>query len=502
MSSDPTVESLPAAVRRGAPWVIAGQVASQLLSILSLAFLMRLVDREAFGLFGMALPFVLLPRTLATLGLSAAAVQRQTLSNEERSLVFWMQTGIGALVMALTWLSAWPVALFYDVAEVEPLIRWLSGTVLIASLSATHQALLERQLQIARVTLVRLIGQTLGVTLAIVAAWRGWQQDALVVQQYGELLALLAACWIAAPWRPGWPSFSRNAWRELAIFGGFYSLSSLLFVIVQNVDKVLLGLWLGHTPAGQAVVGVYSQAYNLMMRPVYLVTTPLGGLLLPALSRASHDQALFTKLIRSAFHVTALVLLPASVGLYLVAPDLMILLGGSAWREGGILLAALAPIIAVQGWINLCGSVLAARGRSGLLAAGALLVLVMTLQAVGTGYFFGSALPDQPFATALAIAWALSITTTLIIGVPYVAFALQAVNLRPATIFATAIAPLRSAAIMGIAVLLVHNLLPADLPRAIRLGALVLTGFALYAFLVAGELRRVLAAYRGDKLRS
>jgi O-antigen/teichoic acid export membrane protein len=486
--SDPSHENLPTAVRQGALWVIGGQVASQIVSLGSLLVLYRLVDPQAFGLFGMALPFVLLPRTLAVLGLSAAAVQRHELTGDERSLVFWMQTGVGIIVTIGTYLLATSAAWLYGVEAVAPLVRALAATVIIASLSATHQALLERRLQLARVTIVRVTGQLLGVCVAVIAASRGWQTGALVVQQYSELLALLVASWVAEPWLPGWPRRGQHAWRELAAFGGYYSLSSLLFVLVQNVDKLLLGVWLGETSAGQAIVGAYTQAYNLMMRPVHLVTTPLSGMLLPALSRAVRHPTLFADLTVATFQLAAIALAPVSVGVLLVAGDAIPLLGGPKWTAAGLLLAALAPMIAPQAWINLCGSVLGARNRTALLCFGAVVLLMVTVQATAAGWFFGSEMTGQPLATAHAIAWALSLTIALIVALPYVAMTALAAEVPPWRVIRSGVAPLRASAIMGVIVMLVTTQLPDTWPAAARIGIQVAIGVAVYVLLAWREL--------------
>jgi PST family polysaccharide transporter len=401
-----------------------------------------------------------------------------------------MQTAVGAVIAVATYFAAAPAALVYGVPEVAPLVRALAATVLVASLSATHQALLERRLQLARVMVVRLAGQLLGAAAAIVAALRGWQEEALVVQQYGELLALLASSWIAEPWLPRWPRRAQLAWRDLAAFSGYYSLSSLLFVMVQNTDKLLLGIWLGDSPVGRAIVGAYTQAYNLMMRPVYLVTTPLSGVLLPALSRAQAQPALFAELASRAFRLAAVVLLPASIGLTIVAEETLVVLGGPEWRHAGILLAILAPVIGFQSWINLCGSVLAAKGRTGLLCFGAVVMLGIALQAVTLGFWWGRSLEPQPLAAAQGVATALALSTALV-SIPYVSFCLFAAGVHPWPIFRQALAPLRDALLMGLAVLLVKAALPSA-EVAVSLVIQIGTGVAVYGLLARPHVRQIL----------
>lgn len=492
MPAEPHPDALSTAVRRGARWIVAGQLVSQLISLAALAALYRLIAPEAFGLFGMAIPFVMVPRTLATLGLSAAAVQRHELTDDERSLLFWMQASLGAVVTLGTFFIAQPAARWYGVGEVASLIQALAATVLVASLAATQQALFERRLQLPRATVVRIVGQTLGAVLAVVAAWRGWGTQALVVQQYGELTALLMASWAAEPWLPKWPRLRTEAWRDLAAFSSLYSLSSLLFVISQNIDKLLLGLWLGDTPAGQAVVGAYTQAYNLMMRVVYLVTTPMTGILLASLSRARHDAARFNQLTANTYRLSANLLLPASVGLWLVAEDAMLVLGGIEWRDAGLLLSALAPVIAVQGWINLCGSVLAARGKAALLCFGAFITLLNIAQATVAGYLAGEHVWQSPLGAALGVSIGLAVATIVVLGIPYVATALAAAAVPIGSVLRTALPALRASAMMGLAVAVTMSV-SAQTSPALRLAVSIVAGIAVYAILSVGELRWVRA---------
>ena len=485
MRPQATSTELSSALRRGMPWIIVGQIASQVISLAAISCLFRLVEPAAFGLIGMALPWIMLPRMLATLGLSTAGVQRQSLSNEERATLFWLQASLG-LAFTLVAAALAPLASsIYQASEVSTLITILAPSVLIAALGATHQALLERQMQLARVTIVRLVGQTLGAVAAVFVAWNDGQASALVVQQYGELLTLAVSAWLADPWWPGWPKRWSGV-RQFLHFSGYYSLSSLFFVLVQSADKFLLGLWLGSTVEGQAVVGAYTQAYSLMMRPVYLVTTPVIGVLLPALSRAASERRLFGELAIAAFRLAAILLLPCCMGLFAVSVEVMETLGGESRHTTAILLAALAPAIFAQGWINLCGTVLAARGQTKLLSFMAGMVLVVTLQALAAGYWFGQQIPAFATIPALGVAWGLTLATMLLV-IPYVWTTYRAVEISPAALLVTFVRPLRTSLLMGLTVLLVRSQLPTEWPAAARLVALLLVGMLSYGLLLGSD---------------
>lgn len=477
-------------VRGGTRAVIAAQVISQLISLTVLAALYRLVQPADFGLLGMAVPLVLLLRTCAALGLNAAAVQRQGLSSAQLTSLFWINLTI-ALATALLIAASGPLlAMAYQTPAVSAVCASLAATSIVAAIGAQHQTLLERKLLIGRLAIARLAAQAAGGAAGITAALAGWGVWALIVQQYAELVVLDAAVWLIEPWRPAAP------WRlepvgDLLRFGGYYSLSNLMFTLAQNLDKVLLAWLLGGTPSGRAVLGMYTQAFNLMLKPVYFVTTPIASIMLPALSRAAGDRDAFAEMVQSFYRMVAIVLLPCGVGLYVVAPDAMLVLGGEKWLDAGILLMALAPAIIAQGFINIASFVFAAAGRVNRLFAGTLMLAILYAQAYGVGYWLGGLVYPPPLGGALGIAWSYSITTVLVVLLPYQTYCLLCVGVSPISV----LTPLRGAALasacMGLIVWALHGLLlhGPSTPPAMRLAIVLAAGVAIYALIARRDLR-------------
>src|SRR5262245_140271 len=133
-------------VRRGTRWALAAHLLGQVVSVAALAALCRLVAPDQFGLFSTALLLVTMPRTFATVGLSAAIVQRTEVTSQQLSPLFWLSILVGlacALVSALVGIGfAWHTSS----TQLAWLTAVLSGTSIVATFSVTHQALLERRL--------------------------------------------------------------------------------------------------------------------------------------------------------------------------------------------------------------------------------------------------------------------------------------------------------------------------------------------------------------------
>ncbi len=142
--------------------------------------------------------------------------------------------------------------------------------------------------------------------------------------------------------------------RESASFG----LSSLLFQLNSRVDVVLLGVFLGMEASG---------TYNVAYRVVFLLTFVAhyaGVALFPVACRlfvSSRDD--LQKLYERSLEVAVLVGVPASIGLFIIAPDLIGLVFGEAFEASVPVLSLLAWLLVLSGVKNLLGIFLMACDR-------------------------------------------------------------------------------------------------------------------------------------------
>ncbi|MCI0361533.1 MAG: oligosaccharide flippase family protein, partial [Planctomycetaceae bacterium] len=411
--------------------MLAAQIASQIVSLLVLAWMMRLVAPADYGLLGMVLPVVMLPRMAATLGLFTAVLQRD-LSHDELTSLFWLNVTWGLVATAATALAGLWLVEAYAQPVLSPLCLTLSGTTLLAAVANQHQALLERKFQLGPLAAARLLAQVCGGFAGIYAARRGAGLWALVAQQYAELVVLAIWVWMLEPWRPGWPTRGQSV-KGLVAFSGYYSASQLVYYVAQNLDKILLPLVFGR--AADTGVGLYSQAFSFMMRPVYFLTSPVTGLMVAGLSQTGGDRAAHTAIVARFFRLAAVALFPCAAGLAAVAPEVMLVLGGTPWLAAGWILTLLAPAMAAQGLANLGMHVLGAAGRSGRLLAATVALCLLLAAGGAAGIYLGrsgllllSANPTISAALGLAAAY-----TLVLVGLwfpAYMWFCLRTADVR------------------------------------------------------------------------
>jgi PST family polysaccharide transporter len=475
------------AVRRGTRWAFSAHIASQLIALGILAALYRLLRPEDYGLFAAALPAVMLPRMAATLGLGTALLQERDLDQSQKSGLFWLGLVLGLVAAAITAVCGPLLASTYKEPDLAPLLLALAGSTVLAALGNQHLALLERELKLREASLARFVALVAGGLAAIWTARRGAGVWALVAQQYAELAVLALWVWMLEPWRPGWPAPVAQL-RKAIHFSTAYSASQLVNYAALNLEKVILPLVL----AGQAerVLGLYSQAFNLMMRPVYSLTAPLTGVMVAGLAKAK-DDAQRTELTARFFRLVGIGLFPCAAGLAATGSEVMLVLGGSNWREAGPLLALLAPAMVVQGFNNLAAYLLSSAGRAGRLLVAMSLLFVLLGQGMAAGIFFGRTTAS---GSAMAVAWGIAAAhAAVLVGVwlvPYLWFSLATAGLRPGTILRPLWPAFRAALLMGVGVWLLRGVLPPlNLPPAARLALLIAAGVALYSLAAWREVK-------------
>ena len=480
--------------------VLILQVLRQVITVIGAMMLFRLLDAGPFGLLGMVFPLVMLPRMVATLGVSVAAVQKKHLSANQKTALFWATLLLGVLASSVTGVAGHLFAGFYDVPELVWICWAFAATSFVEATGLTHQTLLQREMRIGRIAMIKLVGQAFAVTLAVVVGYELQEQGqvakygivALLVLEYVELLVNTIGLWLTAKWKPGPMRF--GAVKGLLSFGGFYSTSSLVFYVGQNLDKILLAAMIGSTRSGQRFVGMYTSMYHLMMKPVYLVTDPVTSVMLPSLSRSSDQLRDYASLSRRFYLFTATLLIPAGVGLLVMAPEVVQLLGGDKWQPAGGMLIALAPAICVHGMINISGSLLVGMGQVRRLLGASLVLLLLQAQAYGCGYFLATHFAEQFDVSqeqALAVAIAMSYSAVLLlVSVPYIAICFRSVQLRSRGLLFQFARLLCRALLMGAAVWFIRNqMVQYDWHLIFRLCAGITAGACLYTLLAWDDIK-------------
>jgi O-antigen/teichoic acid export membrane protein len=451
-------------VARGIAWKAFSQVVLQASKVVVALILARLLTPHDFGVAGMVLVFSTLVFVFSDLALGSALVQRRTLSELDRSTVFWTSAAVGGLFTAVGVAVSWPLAAFFGEPAVQPLLAALSLSFLVTALGTTQKALLMRELDFRRLEL-RLIGATFaGAVVGIAAAANGAGAWAIIGQQITIAVGSTALLWASSRWRPRL-QFSRASLRSLAGFSGGVFGTRLLFYVSRNADNLLIGRFLG-----ASALGVYALAYNLMLMPMERLAGPVQEVLFPAFSKMQDEPRRMAAAWLRVNRAIAAVSLPSMLGLIIVAPEFVTVALGEKWEPAIPVVQILAWAGLLQSLQRLNSSVLQARGRAGTLFGFALLAAALNL--------VGFAVAVQSGVVGVAVAYA--ITNTLLQPL-YTVLTARSVQITLAECLRSLTGVVQATAAMGAAVVAAKLLLlDLDVGPAVRLPLLAGLGIAVF----------------------
>lgn len=313
-------------VLHGIFWTFLGTGTQQLLRLMAFIVLARLLSPHDFGVVGAALVVIGLSTIFSQVGVGPAIVQRPVLEPRHLRVGFTISLALSASFMTLIWSTAPLIAWFFRIPELAPVVRVLALVFVCQGAGTIAEALAQRELRFRWLAGVEVVSFAGGFGLVSVPlAWLGLGVWALVYGQLAESL-IKTTILLAGRRHPKRLLLEWQPTRELLYFGGGFTLAKLGNYLALQGDNVVVGRWLG-----PQALGLYGQAYNLMTASALLVGQVLDRVLFPAMARVQSDLPKLRGAYRRGAVLVALVTLPGGCVLYLLAPELILLLLGPKW---------------------------------------------------------------------------------------------------------------------------------------------------------------------------
>jgi PST family polysaccharide transporter len=302
-----------------------------------------MLPKSDFGIVAIVTAIVAVAGTVGDLGLSTAALQAPALSHEQKSNLFWLNTGVGLLFAIALFFSAPVVADVFDKPDVLWVCRVLAFMFVVAGVGAQFRVEGNRTGSYSRMALADVVGAVIAVVGALVFALLDHGLIALTLQALLAPLASVVLLVCLTPWKPGLPCRHAET-RPLLVRGLTIVLVYLVNAISSNVDQVALGKY--HT-AG--LVGAYNRGLQISVAPLRQIMTPMTRLIIPRMSQTAGDTRAKAESGLGA-HGPVSLLCALGCGLIaLNAPFVVRLALGSQWPEAG-------PIISVLAFSSIIGA--------------------------------------------------------------------------------------------------------------------------------------------------
>lgn len=451
--------------------------ATQLVTWASTLIVVRLLTPQDYALVGLATIYLGIVTMLSEFGIGATIVTLRNLTPSQHAQINSLAVMFGVASFAVSVLAAPLLGWYFESPGLPLVIIAMSSIFVITGVRTVPQAVLQRDMRFRDLALnegVQAITLAVG---SVIFAWLGFRYWTLVLAAVlGALISTIGVLRLVRV------PFERLRWQTVAAAVSFSRdtiVGRLAWYLYQNSD-----FFVAQKVLGEASMGAYRVAWDLTSTPLEKITTLVGRVTPSVLSAAQHDAAALRRYLLRITEALALVAFPATIGIALVAKDLVPLVLGARWSGMIAPLQLLGIAAAVRSIAPILPQVLVVTGGNRFMMWVNLLGLLVMPVSFYVASRWGTAGIAAGWITAypLLVLAPMAVVTFRRVGLPYVEY------LR-------AIFPAVSAVVIMVAAVMgERQLQPTDFPRALALAADIATGALAYvAALLLVHRKRMLA---------
>jgi O-antigen/teichoic acid export membrane protein len=379
----------------GAGWVIGFRLTTRLLGLASTLTLVRLLGPGDFGLVALASSFAQTVDTIANLSPHEAIVRERAPDRAMYDTAFTMSFLRGLLTGSVIAVGAVPAAAFFHEPRMVPVLLALALSTLIQSLENIAVADFMRSFAFGKEFRLWTIPRVLQViaTISFALLWPTYW--ALVCGILTGRISRTVLSYIMRPYRP---RLTLVAWRRITGFTVWSWAIYIVGMLRDQVGTVLIGRFFS-----AAQVGVYALGGEIASLPSTELVEPLCRACFPGFSQLRHSGFGVADTYLRLLAATALLVLPAGVGIAMVADPLVRVAFGPKWLAAIPLIQILGISAAISALGSISGTLFSAfamlRTTFTILLAGGLARLALLLLLLPAGTLMTAAL----IGTAVAI---------------------------------------------------------------------------------------------------
>jgi O-antigen/teichoic acid export membrane protein len=329
-------------VRRSIAFSVVERYASIVIGLVTTIILSRLLTPTDFGIFAIAISFVILADVFRDFGTSNYLLQVRQLTDQQLQSAFTAVLATSALCALVLLLATPAIVALYGDAQFWRLMPLFALNLMLGPFSVIGISLLRRNLAFGTLAGISLLATAVNFVVVVVLASLDHGVVSLVWATLSASAVRVVAVWIAHPCFTAF-RISLRGWKDPFEFGIVSTATAILNVVYEHLPQLIIG-----KSIGLAAVGLFGRATSLCQLPDRLVISTLSPILLPALSQQSRAGVhLKPSYLLALSHMSALQW-PILLCLALLAEPAVLILYGEQWIE----VAPLARIMALAALVR------------------------------------------------------------------------------------------------------------------------------------------------------
>jgi O-antigen/teichoic acid export membrane protein len=278
-----------------------------------------------FGILGMLSILFSLAGMLTDSGFGQALVRKNNADQKDFSTLFFFNVGSSFFIYILLFFSAPLISQFYKDPIFTNITRILALNVIFNSLSNVQFRYCQKNLLFKELSISSIISTLMAGVIAVLAALNGFGLYSLVIQSLITSILKFILLWYSVNWRPTL-TFQYSSLKEMSSFSSKLLISGIIDLASKNVLYIIIG-----KKYSSADVGYLGTARRLQEVPITILTSSLGSVAYPLLSKMQDNIDLLRENYRRIIRSLSFVLFPFLLFLFIDAQQVILILFTEKW---------------------------------------------------------------------------------------------------------------------------------------------------------------------------
>ncbi len=340
------MSDIKAESRKATKWSLLAEIVGKLIALITNLILARILMPEAFGAVATITMVISFTEVFTDAGFQKYIVQHDFSSEDEYTknvnVAFWSNLCFSCFATAVIWLLRDQIAVIVGAPELSLGIAIASGSIILVTLSSIQLATFKRKLDFKSIFIVRFIAAFVPILVTVPLAFILKNFWALVIGTLSVHVVQVILLTVRSSWHPRF-EYSFSIFKQMFSFSFWSLLEAISIWLSSNVDIFLVGRRLN-----DYYLGLYKTSISTVNSYMSVITSAILPVAFATFSRLQSNQTEFVDYYYKIQRVTAIIVIPMGVGIYVYRDFVTEIILGGQWAEAADLVGLWGLMIALS----------------------------------------------------------------------------------------------------------------------------------------------------------
>lgn len=364
-------------------WSSFDKIFAQGIQFIISIILARLLTPSDFGIVGIVVVFITVATLFIDSGLPRALIYKQNRTEEDFSTIFNFNFIISAFFCSILFLFSKIIADFYNIKELESIVKAFSIILIIDGCTIVPLTKLEINLNFKSKAKINIITIMFSGIIGIVLAYKGYGAWALVYMYLSRAIILNISLYFFYRWIPKM-IISKKILKEMLEYSWKILVASITTNVIGNIYTILIGKLYS-----KETLGYYTRGLQFSEIISGTQTSIFQSVAFPVLCSLKNNKELLLIEYKKFIKLNIIITFPIIAMISVLSKPIILFLLTEKWENSIFILkwTALSLIFTPLGALN--SSLLNALGRSDLYMKVDFLKNLLTLISVALSFVWG-----------------------------------------------------------------------------------------------------------------